>query len=71
MPTEHTNIEALQAERIQQVQLATKEQALRHLLNLLDPQVEDHTLTYAEVLQRLETVLTHERTALEGDSDGV
>lgn len=68
MPNDPANSEALQAERATQSAQAVKEQAVRQLLQVLDPHPQDAKLSYRQVLERLGTVMTRElqQTPAEG-----
>lgn len=61
-----TNIEALQAQKAAEGVQALREQAVRSLLSLLDPQPSDYKLPYRQVLVRLAEVIATERQAQEG-----
>lgn len=59
-PLAQTPIDALQAQKAQESAQAVKEQALRQLLRVLDPQPSDYKLPYRQVLVRLEEVIAKE-----------
>lgn len=66
MSTFHTNVEAIQETKAHDARQAVKDQVLRHLLSVLDPQPSDYKLPYRQVLARLEELIAKELQALGG-----
>lgn len=74
-PRAPTNIDALHDLKAREGTQVATELGLRQVLYVLDPHPNDHALTYAEVLGRLQTVLTRElqtqaHAVPEGEPDG-
>jgi hypothetical protein len=53
------HIESLQEERLRVAQVATREQYARQCLAVFAPEPQDGTLSYVDVLQRLQTAIVH------------